>query len=497
MHLACSNGSTRVFKALLEYHKLKLDHLCSSAYKFLPLHSLCRVSNDDALMAAVMVEHLLKKIIELKLIVEFHAAKTKNKTNPATTTTATSSSNWRHLDHQLQNLTLNHLFIKSLLPQVVERLSAYHLLMAYTGNGSKSTQGQTLARNENRLGWVIRKKLFFVSLFSLLILKHSLLFSSLSSFNDPEILRKFELTHLVDETASFLVAIVNRRDEMEQSALVLAIQQNNKFLVETLFKYGALSTPPPPPMRQAANLNNRLRRQRNSNMADVAQLPAHAAAKLGNVEMFSLLASHNAISLKADSFRMNNLFHIAAYYNRCSFLAKVKLVLDDLRRSKLLSPFPLFKTNFNNILLKALDYYKRKKTSSLGGESNELKWSLEASNSFHMTPLFVAVSRNYVECVRVFIDEWPSSSLYVSDTWCHYNLFHVCSLHNSCDVLLYMLEVIKQQQQQQQQKEADKEKATTETYYECTNTNDDNDIEDKEELNNSGKNVSLTWTFRS
>ncbi len=126
----------------------------------------------------------------------------------------------------------------------------------------------------------------------------------------------------MDETASFLVAIVNRRDEMEQSALVLAIQQNNKYLVETLFKYGALSTPPPP-MTQAANLNNRLRRHRHSNMADVAQLPAHAAAKLGNVEMFSLLASHNAISLKADSFRMNNLFHIAAYYNRYSFLAKV------------------------------------------------------------------------------------------------------------------------------------------------------------------------------
>ena len=116
-----------------------------------------------------------------------------------------------------------------------------------------------------------------------------------------------------------------------------------------------------------------------------------------------------------------------------------------------------------------------------------------------MTPLFVAVSRNYVECVRVFIDEWPSSSLYVSDTWCHYNLFHVCSLHNSCDVLLYMLEVIKQQ------KEAEKEekKATDEMYYECTNNNDDDhDIEDKEDkealeesqLNNSGKNYS--WEFR-
>jgi hypothetical protein len=111
-----------------------------------------------------------------------------------------------------------------------------------------------------------------------------------------------------------------------------------------------------------------------------------------------------------------------------------------------------------------------------------------------MTPLFVAVSRNYVECVRVFIDEWPSSSLFVSDTWCHYNLFHVCSLHNSCDVLLYMLEVIKQQQQ----KEADEEakKTTTETYYECTNNNDDDqDKEDKEaleesQLNNLGKNYS-------
>jgi hypothetical protein len=106
-------------------------------------------------MAAVMVEHLLKKIIELKLIVEFHAAKTKNKTNPATTTTATSSSssNWRHLDHQLQNLTLNHLFVKSLLPQVVDRLSAYHLIMAYnSSSNSKNAQCQTLVRNENRLG---------------------------------------------------------------------------------------------------------------------------------------------------------------------------------------------------------------------------------------------------------------------------------------------------------------------------------------------------------
>jgi hypothetical protein len=123
------------------------------AYKFLPLHSLCRsttynvILDKEALMAAIMVEHLLNKIIELKLIVEFHAAKTK-KTTTATTATS-SASNWRHLDHQLQNLTLNQLLIKSLLPQVVERLSAYHTLMAYN---SKNTQCQTLVRNENRLG---------------------------------------------------------------------------------------------------------------------------------------------------------------------------------------------------------------------------------------------------------------------------------------------------------------------------------------------------------
>jgi hypothetical protein len=149
-----------------------------------------------------------------------------------------------------------------------------------------------------------------------------------------------------------------------------------------------------------------------------------------------------------------------------------------------------------------LDYYKRKKTSNTN-EINELKWSLEASNSFHMTPLFVAVSRNYVECVRVFMDEWPASSLYVSNTWCHYNIFHVCSLNNSCDVLLYMLKIIKQQ------KEKEEQKATTEMYYECTNSNDDDhdhDNEDKVEenldeesqLNNSGKNykkagLKLNW----
>ena len=127
-------------------------------------------------------------------------------------------------------------------------------------------------------------------------------------------LRKFELSHLLDEAVSFLFVIVNRPDENEQSALLSAIKRNNKSLVEVLFKYGAISSSTCVP-----RLHHRL-----SSSKLLQLLPVHAAARIGNVKMFITLARHNAITLKADASRMNNLFHVAAYFNRAPFLLKVK-----------------------------------------------------------------------------------------------------------------------------------------------------------------------------
>ena len=156
LHLACSNGSFRVFKTLLESPKIKLYHLCSDSYKFLPLHSLCRStsynSNDDddddeSSLIVMMVKCLLDKTIELKLIVEYYAEKTGHR-------------------HKLQNLSLNQVFVKSLLPQVVERLTAHSLLFHQNQNLQQSSRKQQQqisqslnARNENKLG--LRNFFFF------------------------------------------------------------------------------------------------------------------------------------------------------------------------------------------------------------------------------------------------------------------------------------------------------------------------------------------------
>ncbi len=92
--------------------------------------------NDDSLIV-MMVKCLLDKIIELKLIVEYYAEKTGHR-------------------HKLQNLSLNQVFVKSLLPQVVERLSAHSILFHQNQNLQQSNRkqqqiSQSLARNEHKL----------------------------------------------------------------------------------------------------------------------------------------------------------------------------------------------------------------------------------------------------------------------------------------------------------------------------------------------------------
>ena len=91
-------GNDRVFKVLIENEKLKIEHLCSDRFDFLPLHSLCRSSEERVDMA----ETLLKKTIELKLVLTFQI-------------------NYQYR-HHVKNLTINATFIRSLLPQVLERI---------------------------------------------------------------------------------------------------------------------------------------------------------------------------------------------------------------------------------------------------------------------------------------------------------------------------------------------------------------------------------------
>ena len=82
----------------------------------------------------MMCQSLLNKIIELKLIAEYYAETTRHR-------------------HTLQNLSLNQVFVKSLLPQVVERLSVLSLnVHLYQNQQQRSQQSnQGLIRNENRL----------------------------------------------------------------------------------------------------------------------------------------------------------------------------------------------------------------------------------------------------------------------------------------------------------------------------------------------------------
>ena len=115
-----------------------------------------------------------------------------------------------------------------------------------------------------------------------------------------------------------------------------------------------------------------------------------------------------------------------------------------------------------------MKYYKRKSSSEI-----ELKYALEASNSSHLTPLFVAVSRSSLACVRVFVDEWPASKIHIDSIRFNYNIFHICCLYNSVEAFLYLLELIEDDDEEKMdEKEA-------ETYYECSDF-DNNENEEKE-----------------
>ncbi len=63
LHLACKYSSDRVFKLLIESEKIRLEHICNSAFDFSPLHCACRAYTERG----DIVEKLLVRIIELKL----------------------------------------------------------------------------------------------------------------------------------------------------------------------------------------------------------------------------------------------------------------------------------------------------------------------------------------------------------------------------------------------------------------------------------------------
>ena len=199
-------------------------------------------------------------------------------------------------------------------------------------------------------------------------------------------INKFEFIRIVDETTCYLKEIVNLQDTFEQRPLQIAIEQNYLDITNILFKFGAF------PMLYAPNRT----------------LPIHIAAKTGSVEMFFLLEKHHAISFKSDG-NMNNMFHIAAFFNNIEFL----------------------KTSceyFNQSFQKLLNFYFK-----------ELHSALEATNSNYMTPLFLAVSRSNLECVKILLEASPMSKFFIDDF--DRNILHICCLHDSHNVLKYLIQL--------------------------------------------------------
>ena len=101
-------------------------------------------------------------------------------------------------------------------------------------------------------------------------------------------------------------------------------------------------------------------------------------------------------------------------------------------------------------------------------------------------------------CVRVIIDQWPLSKYHVDNISHHYNIFHICCLYNSVEVFVYLLGLIEHKDEleidKEEEKEKDKEKEDveeemkekpTETYYECSDfeSNENEEKIDEESLN--------------
>jgi len=192
-------------------------------------------------------------------------------------------------------------------------------------------------------------------------------------------LNKFEFIRIVDDTSCYLREIVNLQDSFEKRPLQLAIEHNYLDVTSVLFKFGALS------------------------MLD-RTLPIHIAAKTGSVPMFWLLARHNSVSFKTDGSM--NLFHLASLYNNYDFLKA------------------------------ACDYFSQKIEDSTLYSNFQL--ALDAINLDYMTPLFLAISKSNMNCVKILVDAKPTSKFYVDDLG--RNIFHICCLYDSASTFEYLIQ---------------------------------------------------------
>jgi hypothetical protein len=197
-------------------------------------------------------------------------------------------------------------------------------------------------------------------------------------------LNKFEFIRIVDETSCYLKEIVNLQDSFEKRPLQLAIEHNFLDVTSVLFKFGALS------MLYGPNQT----------------LPIHVAAKTGSVPMFWLLAKHNSVSFKTDGSM--NLFHLASLYNNYDFLKA------------------------------ACDYFNQKIEDS--NLYNNFQLALDAINLDYMTPLFLAISKSNINCVKVLDQAKRSSKFYVDDLG--RNIFHICCLYDSANTFEYLIHFI-------------------------------------------------------
>lgn len=202
--------------------------------------------------------------------------------------------------------------------------------------------------------------------------------------NEKEIvLNKFEFIRIVDETNIYLKEIVNHEDSFEARPLQLAIERNYLDITNVLFKFGALS------ILYAPNRT----------------LPIHIAAKIGSVPMFWLLVKHDSVTFKTDG-SMNNLFHLASFYNNWEFLKE------------------------------ACEYFSQ--NSKEKNLFNDFQFSLNTINTHYLTPLFLAISKSNINCVKVLIDSMPSSKFYVDDFG--RNIFHICCFYDSYDTFEYLIQ---------------------------------------------------------
>ena len=113
------------------------------------------------------------------------------------------------------------------------------------------------------------------------------------------ILEKLKNFESQSDQALSLNHILRKEDAARQTILHLAIENSHLNIVQLLFR--------------DYNVSRTLKEGQRGN------LPIHACAKNGSIEMFALLQSYQAVSFDSNSY-LENALHVAAYFNKSQFI---------------------------------------------------------------------------------------------------------------------------------------------------------------------------------